>query len=74
MQEVETKEMRIVVNGEERPVPDGQSVTSLLAVLGIDSARVAVELDRTIVRKTDWDSTVVREGANVEIVQFVGGG
>ena len=73
-QEVETKEMRIVVNGEERPVPDGQSVTSLLAVLGVDAARVAVELDRAIVRKADWDSTVVREGANVEIVQFVGGG
>lgn len=74
MQEVETKGMRIVVNGEERSVPQGQTVSSLLAALGIEAGRVAVELDRAIVRKADWDSTTVREGAKVEIVQFVGGG
>ena len=66
--------MRIVVNGEERSVPDGQSVSSLLAVLGIEAGRVAVELDRSIIRKPDWDSTMVQDGARLEIVQFVGGG
>jgi sulfur carrier protein len=74
MQQLETKQVRIVVNGEERWVPAGENVRSLLAVLGIDADRVAVELDRSIVRKPDWDSIVVRDGSRIEIVQFVGGG
>jgi thiamine biosynthesis protein ThiS len=49
-------------------------VAGLLAHLRVDAARVAVELNREIVRKTEWDSTPVSDGANVEVVQFVGGG
>jgi sulfur carrier protein len=74
MQQLETKQVRIVVNGDERLVPAGENVRGLLAVLGIDADRVAVELDRSIVRKPDWDSIVVRDGSRIEIVQFVGGG
>ena len=74
MPELETKRVRIVVNGEERLVPEGENVRSLLAVLGIEADRVAVELDRSIVRKADWDSTAIRDGSRIEIVQFVGGG
>ncbi len=74
MPQLKTEPVRIVVNGEERRVPDGQNVRSLLAVLGIEADRVAVELDRTIVRKADWEETAVREGSRLEIVQFVGGG
>jgi sulfur carrier protein len=74
MPQLKTERIGIVVNGEERQVPDGQNVRSLLAVLGIEPDRVAVELDRTIVRKADWEATAVREGSRLEIVQFVGGG
>jgi sulfur carrier protein len=74
MPQLKTEPVKIVVNGEERQVPDCQNVRSLLAVLGIEADRVAVELDRTIVRKADWESTAVREGSRLEIVQFVGGG
>jgi len=74
MPELETKRVRIVVNGEERLVPPGENVRSLLGLLGIEADRVAVELDRSIVRKPDWESTMVRDGSLIEIVQFVGGG
>ena len=74
MLQLKTEPVKIVVNGEERQVPDGQNVRSLLTVLGIEADRVAVELDRTIVRQADWEATAVREGARIEIVQFVGGG
>jgi sulfur carrier protein len=74
MPELETKRVKIVVNGEERLVPGGANVRSLLAVLGIEADRVAVELDGSIVRKPDWESAAVREGSRIEIVQFVGGG
>ena len=68
------QKIEVVVNGEPHLVTDGLTVTGLLAELAIDPARVAVELDREIVRKTDWESARVGPGASVEIVWFVGGG
>jgi len=63
-----------MVNGEAKGVPQGVTVMELLRQLDLDPARVAVELDRRIVRKTQWEDTVLTAGANLEIVQFVGGG
>jgi thiamine biosynthesis protein ThiS len=67
-------EITVSVNGERRPAPAGLHLRALLLFWEIDVSRVAVELDRRIVRKTDWDSTAVEDGAALEIVEFVGGG
>ncbi len=64
----------VAVNGEPRMVPAGLNVFGLLGVLGIEPDRVAIELNREIVRRPAWETTVVEDGAQVEIVQFVGGG
>ncbi len=69
-----TKTIQIFVNGEAKGVPEGLDVLGLLLELGVDSERVAVELDRAIVRQPDWAERKVQNGAAVEIVQFVGGG
>jgi thiamine biosynthesis protein ThiS len=66
--------IRIVVNGEERTVPTGLSLAGLIQWLNLEPSRVAVELDREIVRREAWTGTVVADGARLEIVQFVGGG
>jgi len=66
--------IRIQVNGEPRSTADGQTVLGLLGELQLDPARVAVELDRRIVKQPQWSGTALRDGAQVEIVQFVGGG
>lgn len=66
--------IEIVVNGEPRALPPGQSILDLLRELQLDPARVAVELDRRIVKQPRWGETVLEAGAQVEIVQFVGGG
>lgn len=66
--------IEIIVNGEARAVDPGLTVAGLLQVLGVDLARVAVELDRRIVRRSDWEQTPVAAGATLEVVQFVGGG
>ena len=66
--------IEIVVNGKRASVPDGLTVEGLLRELGIERGRVAVELNRSIVRKSDWGAAKVQSGAAVEIVQFVGGG
>ena len=64
----------IVINGEARQVPAGLNIRNLVAHLGLDPARVAVELNRRLVRKHEWDATAVESGAVLEIVTFVGGG
>jgi sulfur carrier protein len=64
----------ISVNGELKNIPMGLSVADLLAWLRIESDRVAVELNKTIVRKRDWAQTAVPAAAQLEIVEFVGGG
>ena len=66
--------IQITVNGEARSAPDGQTVLGLLQELKLDPARVAVELDRRIVKQPLWRETPLRTGAQLEIVQFVGGG
>ena len=66
--------MTITLNGEPRELPAPLSVTELLASLDIDPRRVAVELNITVVKRATFDTTIVREGDQVEIVNFVGGG
>ena len=66
--------IEILLNGEPRQVPGGLNVRTLLSHLGIDSSRVAVELNRRIVRKDQWDEAPVESSAQVEVVEFVGGG
>ena len=66
--------IQIVVNGEGRTIPRGLSVEGLLGELGVSGDKVAVELNRSIVRRPEWATTPVEDGARVEVVQFVGGG
>jgi thiamine biosynthesis protein ThiS len=67
-------DIEVVINGERQSIPAGQTVLELLQRLQLDPARVAVELDRRIVKQPRWKETPVEEGAQIEIVQFVGGG
>jgi len=66
--------IHIVVNGEPQVTNDGQTVLGLLRELQIDPARVAIELDRRLVKQPLWADTHLSDGAHLEIVQFVGGG
>ena len=66
--------MRLTVNGETREAPPGASLAELLASLGIDGRRVAVERNREIAPKSLWPQIELAEGDELEIVQFVGGG
>jgi thiamine biosynthesis protein ThiS len=66
--------VQVVVNGENREINSGETVSGLLKSLEIEPERVAVELDRRIVKRARWEETLLRDGAQVEIVQFVGGG
>jgi thiamine biosynthesis protein ThiS len=66
--------MKLIINGEEKSLENVSSLSSLLEQLGLKADRVAVELNRDIVARGVWDSTILNEGDKLEIVQFVGGG
>ena len=74
MPTTETKKIDIVINGEVRSVATGANLLDVLSLLDIAPDRVAIEKDRSIVRKTEWGVTLLQPGAQLEIVQFVGGG
>ncbi|MGH9311910.1 MAG: sulfur carrier protein ThiS [Vicinamibacterales bacterium] len=66
--------MRIRLNGEPHDLAAPLTVAALLEQLGIDPRRVAVEHNLTVVKRADYDKTMIEEADEVEIVNFVGGG
>jgi thiamine biosynthesis protein ThiS len=66
--------VRILLNGDPRDLPAPLTVQALLATLDIDPRVVAVELNRVVVKRARYVDTVIEDGAEVEIVAFVGGG
>ena len=64
----------IVLNGEPRAVTEGSTVAALVAELGLSPQQVAVEKNREIVPRGAHAQVVLREGDQLEIVTFVGGG
>ena len=66
--------MTITLNGDRHELTAPMSVSALLQQLEIDARRVAVELNLAVVKKAAYDSSVIKDGDEVEIVNFVGGG
>lgn len=67
-------ELRLEVNGEVRSLPAPATLTDLLARLGLDPRMVVVELNHEIVRRPRLGETVLKDGDQIELVHFVGGG
>ena len=66
--------MTIRLNGEAREVAGPVSISALLTALDLDPRRVAVEHNLVVVRRDAYDSTIVSDGDEIEVVNFVGGG
>ena len=66
--------MTIILNGDTHELAAPVSIGELLRRLDIDERRVAVELNLAVVKKAAYDSSLVKDGDEVEIVNFVGGG
>ena len=66
--------LRVTVNGEPREVEAGTTVARLVELLALAPERLAVELNRGVLRRALWAETELAEGDRVEIVHFVGGG
>jgi thiamine biosynthesis protein ThiS len=66
--------MRVFVNGEQKDFETAVSLSELITQLDLPVPRIAIELNREVVRRSDWGSTMLRDDDRIEIVHFVGGG
>ena len=66
--------MKLTLNGEARVVSEGSTLADLVAELGLDGRKVAVELNLEIVPRSAYQVTQVADGDRIEIVHFIGGG
>ena len=66
--------IEITVNGEPRTVASEITVDGVLDALDLPRERIAVELNRRIVRRADWGEVRLAPGDRLEVVHFVGGG
>jgi thiamine biosynthesis protein ThiS len=66
--------MNLILNGETRAFAVTLDVAGLVAALGLDARKVAVERNLEIVPKSAYGRTVLADGDRIEIVHFIGGG
>jgi sulfur carrier protein len=66
--------MLLSINGDQRTFADTLSLAQLIEQLGMKGDRVAVELNREIISRAQWADTSLKDGDQLEIVHFVGGG
>jgi thiamine biosynthesis protein ThiS len=66
--------MKIILNGEPKEIPANLAVAGLIQELGLTPERLAIEVNRRIIRRAEWPTAILAEGDKVEVVHFVGGG
>ena len=66
--------MNITINGESRALESETRLSQLLELLGLAGKRIAVEVNREIVPRSEYDSYTLNESDTVEIVNAIGGG
>jgi thiamine biosynthesis protein ThiS len=64
----------ITINGERRAMDGDETLLDVVRSLGLEPERVAIELDREIVKREKWGETRIAGAREIEIVQFAGGG
>lgn len=66
--------MRVFINGETREIESELKLNELLKHFSLPDERIAIELNKEVVRKKDWENIEIKDSDKIEIVHFVGGG
>ncbi len=66
--------MKIYINGETKEIPGETNLAELLKYLALPQERIAIELNKEVVRKKDWENIKVGDADKIEVIHFVGGG
>lgn len=68
------KRMKIFINGETKEISGETNLIDLLEHFSLPTARIAVELNKQVVRRKDWETIKINDADKIEIIHFVGGG
>lgn len=66
--------MNLIVNGEDRTLPEGSTVSDLMESLALEPRGVAVAVNREVVSRSQWQKFELSEGQRIEILRAVQGG
>lgn len=66
--------MKVFINGETKEIAEAVNLTQLLEKFSLPQERIAVELNKQVVRRKDWETIKINDADKIEIVHFVGGG
>ena len=66
--------MKIIINGETKEIPNEVNIIELLESFSLPKERIAIELNKQVVRKKDWENIKITNADQIEVIHFVGGG
>ena len=66
--------MVITINGETKEIGQEVNLDDLLRFFALPQERIAIEVNKQVVRKKDWENIKINEADKIEIIHFVGGG
>lgn len=66
--------MKIFINGEGKEIPGEMRLSDLLSHFELPTQRIAIELNREVVRRKEWENISVKDADRIEVIHFVGGG
>lgn len=67
--------MHLIINGEDHDdLPDGLTVSALIAHLGLPERKIAIERNLAVIPKSQFGDIVLQNHDKLEIIHFIGGG
>lgn len=66
--------MKVLINGEDKELTEQLNLEELLRHFSLPTERVAIELNKEVIRRKDWTNIKIQDADKIEIVHFVGGG
>jgi sulfur carrier protein len=66
--------IKVFINGDLKKFPQEINIVSLLEILNISSKHIAVEINESLIFRSDWEKTNLKDEDKVEIVKAIGGG
>ncbi len=66
--------MKIIINGITKEIPNEVNIIELLESFSLPKEHIAIELNKQVVRKKDWENIIITDADQIEVIHFVGGG
>ena len=66
--------MNIIVNGSQHDCPANENISGLLLSLKMQDKKIALEINKEVIPRGEYDSHTLSDGDIIEIIQAIGGG